>query len=119
MLGKTRVARVLVPVLDVVHALDKKLLGDAQGVTELKGVQVAFLFVHNNHDVVSRLIVNQQLAVAVIDDATRRVLHFLEKSVTIGIALVVIAQQLKRKEPHDVHQYHRNGHPGYDKTTFL
>ena len=70
LLGEPRIAWILVAVLDVVHALDEIVLCDTQGLTKVQSVQMALLFVHHDHDVVGRLVIDQQLAVAVADDTT-------------------------------------------------
>ena len=59
LLGKAGIARVLVTVLDILHALDKILLGDSQCVTELHGVDTILLFVHHHHQVVGILVIYQ------------------------------------------------------------
>lgn len=60
----TRIARILVPVLDGLHSLDIVLLGDAHSGTEVEGVDSA-LVVHHHHDVVRRFVVDQKFSVAV------------------------------------------------------
>ena len=59
--------------------------------------------VHYDHDVIGRLVVYQQLAVAVADDAARGELHLLQEGIRVGILLVVIAHQLQGEEPDDIH----------------
>ena len=62
-----RVAGILRVVLDVVHPLDEKLLGDAERLAELCRVNTSALLVHNHHDVVSGLVIYEELAVTVGD----------------------------------------------------
>ena len=102
LLRKARVARVLRVVLNVVHALYEELFRDAKRVAKLKRVDASLCFVHHDHNVVSRLIVHEQSAVAVVDGTTRRVFDFLEEGVGVGVLLVVVAKQLQREETHDV-----------------
>ena len=89
-------------VLDVGHALDEELLRDAESLAEFHGVQSACLLVHDDHDVVSRLVIDEQFAVSVGDDAARGVLNLFQEGIRVGIFLVVVAQQLKREQAHDV-----------------
>ena len=113
LLRETRVARVLRAVLDVVHALDEKFLRDAQCLTEFHGVQSSALLVHDHHDVVGGLVVHQQFAVAVGDDAARRIFNLLQESIRVGILLVVVAHQLQREETDDVDRNDEHGHTTY------
>ena len=48
-------------------------------------------------------IADENIAVAVIDDATRRVLHFLEKSIGVCGLAIVIAHNLEHEKPDDIH----------------
>ena len=65
LLGKTTVTRVLRPVLDVVHTLDEKLLSNIERTAELCCIKTSFRLVHDDHNIVGRLIVNKQLAITV------------------------------------------------------
>ena len=113
------VARILVAVLDVVHPLDEKLLGNAQGVAEIHGVETPLFLVHHHHNVVGRLVVDKQLAVAVVDDATRGILHLLEKGVAVGTLPVVVAHHLEREQPDDVDGHNRDSYTTDDKASFF
>ena len=70
LLGEPRIAWILIAVLDVVHAFDEIVLCDTQGLTKVQSVEVSLLFVHHDHDIVSRLVIDQQLTIAVADDTT-------------------------------------------------
>ena len=47
------------PILDFCHTFLEKLLCDAQGIAEVHGVQSACLLIHDHHDVVGWLVVDQ------------------------------------------------------------
>ena len=49
-------------------------------------------FVHHDHDVVGRLVVDHELAVTVVDGTARGVVNLLEKGVTVGVLLEVVAE---------------------------
>ncbi len=119
LLGVSRIARVLVAVLDVVHSLDKPFLGDAQRIAEVHRIETTALLVHHHHDVVRRLVIDHQLAISIIDGTTRRELYLLEEGVTVGVFLIVIAHNLKRKETNHVYDHDCYGHTTNDVSTFL
>ena len=56
-------------IADIAHLLVEVFLRDVDGVAEIKGVQVFHLIGHY-HDVVSGLVVNQQLTIAVVNQTT-------------------------------------------------
>ena len=97
LLREARVAGILRTVLDVVHALYEEFLRDAQRLAELQRVEVPALFVHDDHDVVGGLVVDEELSVSVGDDASRGVFNLLQERVGVGILLVVVAEQLQRE----------------------
>ena len=119
LLGVSRITRVLVAILDVVHSLDKPLLGDAQRVAEVHRIEASALLVHHHHDVVGRLVVYHQLAVPIVDGSTRRELYLLEEGVTVGVLLIVVAHNLKRKETNHVYDHNRYGHTTQYVSTLL
>ena len=119
LLREARVAWVLRVVLDVVHALYEILFRDAQSAAELKRVDASLRLVHHHHDIVRRLVVHEQTSVAVVDGSARRIFNLLEKGVRVGVLLVVVAQQLQRKEPHDVDNDNCRCHESDDVAPFL
>ena len=70
LLSEPRIAWILIAVLDIVHAFDEIVLCDTQGLTKVQSVEMTLLFVHHDHDVVRRLVIDQQLTIAVADDTT-------------------------------------------------
>ena len=70
-------------------------------------------FVHHHHDIVSRLVIHQQLAVTVVDTATGRIFNFLEKGIGVGTLLIVVTGNLEHKQPDDVDHHYQNGHTSY------
>ena len=76
LLGVTRITGIAVPVLDFVHPLDIIFLGYSEARTQIQRVH-PLLLVHDHHNVIRRLVVDQQLPVAVGDDSPRRILDFL------------------------------------------
>ena len=119
LLGESRIAGVLVPVLDVVHALVELFLRNAEGVAEFQGVEMSAFLVHHHHQVVTVLVIDHQFSVAVGNDATGGELDFLEESVRVGVLLVVVAHNLERKQPDDVNHHNGNSHTAYDVSPVL
>ena len=119
LLGITRITGILGSVLDVVHTLDEKLLGDAQGIAEVHRVETVLLLVHHHHQVVRRLVIYHQLAISVVDSATRRVLYLLEEGITVGIFLIVVAHNLERKETYHIDDDNSYRHTTYHKPTLI
>ena len=119
LLCETRIARVLSRVLDIVHALDEIFFCDAKRLTEVKRVKMATLLVHDHHDIVGRLIVHQQLSVAISNDATARILNLLEESIGIGAFAVVVTHELEREQTDDVDRNNEYGHATYDNLPML
>ena len=95
------VARIAVPVLDFYHSPVEPIAGDAQTFTQVERIN-ACDFRHDNHDVVGGLVIHKQLSVAVANDTTGRELDTLQEGITIGIALEVVAHQLKREQANEI-----------------
>ena len=91
----------------------KLFTGDTKGFTELEGVEVVPGLIHHHHDIIRGLVVDQQLAVAVLDDASRGVGNLLQKSVGVGVLLVVVAHQLKGKQTDDIDDDNEGCHASY------
>ena len=104
LLGVAGVAGILAAVLDVGHQLVELFAGDVQRAAEVGGVQVGHLAGDKGH-VVGGLVEHQQLAVAVVDGAARRILHLVEEGVVVGILLVFVRQNLQVEEADQVHQH--------------
>lgn len=116
--GVAGIAGIDCPVLDVGHTLDEELLGDAQRPAEVQRVQPVD-FTHHDHHVVGRLVVDHQASFTVIDGSAGRKLYFVEKSVAVGVLLIVVAHNLQREQTQDIAQDNRHGHTGYHKFAFL
>ena len=114
LLCETRIAGVLVAVLNGFHPTVKLLATDVQRLTEVERVEVVFGFVHHHHDVVGRLIVHQQLAVTVSDDSARGVFYLFQKRIRVGTLLVVVAGYLQLKQTDDVYHHDEYGHSAND-----
>ena len=70
-----------------------------------------FCLVHNNHDVIGRLIIHQQLTISVRNDPTGRIFYLLQKSIRVGTLLIVITGDLQGKETYDIDDHYEGGHP--------
>ena len=101
----TRVSGILIPVFDIVHAGDKLLLRNTEGIAELHRIESATLLVHDHHDIVGMLVIYQQLTRPIGDHATRGILYLLGKGITVGILLIVITKNLKGKQTNQVDDY--------------
>ena len=117
LLRESRVAGILGIVLYVVHALDEVFLGDAERLAEFGSVDTALCLVHHHHDVVGRLVVYEQLAVAVVYGTARRKLHLLEEGVGVGVLLVVVAHELEGEQTNYVHRDNCHGYTSNYKAT--
>jgi hypothetical protein len=58
----------------------------------------AYLLCHDDHHVIGRLVIDEQLAVAVGDGASGRILDAFKESVRVGTNFEVLAEQLQREE---------------------
>ena len=116
---EARVSRILGIVLDIVHALYEKLLGNAETLAEFGGVESSALFVHHHHDVVSGLVVHEELALTVGYYAARGIFYFFEEGVTVGIFLVVVAHELQHEQANDIDNDDGNGHATDDIPAFF
>jgi len=112
LLGKRRIAR---RALYLLHTLDKIFAGYAQSLAQRGSIGLATRLTHHHHDIVCRLIVYEQPAVAVGYNASRGKLHLFQKSIGVGILLVVVTHHLQEEQPHYVYQNNRDGHTGYHK----
>ena len=110
LLGISRVSGILASVLDGLHSLLESLLGNAQGVAEVHRIQTSLLLLHHHHDIIGRRIIHHQLAVSVVDSATRRKLYLLQEGIGIGILLIILTHNLKRKETNGVYDYNCYSH---------
>ena len=100
-------------VLHVLHALVELLAGDTQRAAEVERIEGTHL-AHNHHHVVGRLVEHQQLAGAVVDEASRGILGLFQEGIAVGILLVIVVEYLQRKEAHDVDTgYRQHDAPDY------
>ena len=105
-------------VAHILHALLKLLHGDTQRATQVERVELRHLAGHEG-DVVGRLVEDEQLAIAVVDGAPRGVLYLVEESVAVGIALVVVGQQLQIDQTQQIDHHDGNGREGHHVFPFL
>ena len=96
--------------------MDEKSLRDAQGFAKFQRVQAISRLIHNDHDVVSRLIIDHQLAVTIPNQTTRRILYLLLKGIGVCVLLVVITQQLQGEKADDINDHDAHGHSSYYQT---
>ena len=59
---------------------------------------------HDDHHVVSRLVIDEQLAVAVGDGASGRILDAFKECVRVGTNFEVLAEQLQREESEQINK---------------
>ena len=70
LLCKARVPRILTPILDISHSVDKVSLCYVQCLTKLQCIKMTFHLVGYHHNVISWLIKNQQLTIPISDRTT-------------------------------------------------
>ena len=97
-----RVSRVEFSVLDGLHSFVEHISRDADSLAEFECVEVLNLPCCD-HDVESRLIVDEPLSSAVVYVSPRREDDAPIVCVTVGFGLIVAADKLKRRQPPDVH----------------
>ena len=115
LLGVGRVAGILALVAHGGDAGVELLAADVQRLAELQRVEVAAGLVLDDHDVIAGLVVDEQLAVAVGDDATRGKVDFLQEGIGVGVFLVVVAHELQREEADDVDHHDEQRYAGHHK----
>lgn len=103
----------LVGILDVRHAGDVLLAGNAHGVAEIEGVDTV-LVLHDDIDVVRRFVVDHEASLAVEDETARGEEHFLAESIGVGTPAVVVAEDLQGEDAHGVQGDDGNGHRADD-----
>ena len=102
------IAWIAVCVLDFLHASVENGTSDAQTLAKVEGVEPLH-FRDDHHDVVGRLVIDQQFARTVADGSSCRILYALQESVGVGIALEVVAHQLQREEAQQVNNDNEDG----------
>lgn len=55
----------------------------------------------------------------VADRATRRILYFLEKGITVGVLLIVVAEQLEREKADEIDCNNEYSHPTDNQSPFV
>ena len=73
-----------------------------------------FLLVHDNHYVVGRLIIDQQMPFAVSYRSTGRVLHSVVECITVCLDTKILTEKLKKKETNDIDEYDDNSYTSND-----
>ena len=76
--------------------------GDTQRVAEVGRVEVVHI-ARNHHHIIGRLIEHHQRVVAIVNQSTRGIYGFAQKSVVVGVSLVFVVGNLKRKEPEQIY----------------
>ena len=92
---------------------------DIQRLAKIKGIKTILRLVHYHHDVISRLVIHQQLTITVVDAATRRILYLFQESVRVGTFLVVVTGNLKCKQTDDIDDHNDQRHTTYHKTSIV
>lgn len=85
-------------VAHIAHSFVELFAGESYGLTEIDGVEIMY-FPRNHHYVISRLIVHDNLAVAVVDNASRRINGFAQERVRVGVILVFVVGYLQAEQP--------------------
>ena len=88
------------------HTGVELVAGDAHHASEHIGVQT-FRHSRNDHKVVHRLVVDQQLAVAVVNQAAGRELCNGAQRLAIGLTAILAVEHLHKGQPYDEDDSHR------------
>ena len=116
LLGETRITLLLLykvhPLVEIVHR-------DVQRLAKRDRIEPSALLILHHHDVVSRLIINHQLAVAVGNDTTRRVFNLLKESIGVGTLAIIVAHYLQSEQPYDIGDHYNDSHTAYDNTPVI
>ena len=103
---RRRIGRILACLL---HALLEVLEVDAEAPAEIGRVEV-LNHARNDHQVVHSLVVHQQLAVAVVDEAARRILRHIAQRLPPRQITVFRVEQLQHRQP----PYEQDAHDDED-----
>ena len=116
LLGETRITLLLLykvhPLVEIVHR-------DVQRLAKRDRIEPSALLILHHHDIVSRLIINHQLAVAVGNDTTRRVFNLLKESIGVGTLAIIVAHYLQSEQPYDIGDHYNDSHTAYDNTPVI
>ena len=107
-----RIAGVEAFVAHVGEALAQLLGGDVERgaeVERVEGLHVA----GNEHDVVGRLVEHHELAVAVVDEAARRIHRLFQKRVAVGALLVAAVVDLQVEQAHKIYERYQGYETAY------
>ena len=105
LLRKARIARILVAILDGSHTTVEFFTRNIHHIAEIGSIQVVLGLVHHHHNVVGRLIIDQQLTVAVVDTTTGWIFYLFQESVRVGTLLIVIARNLQLEQTKDIYDH--------------
>ena len=109
-----RIAGIGGPRLDFRHLPYVVFGREAHHFAELESVD-AYLVVHDDHDIVRGLVVYEQAALAVENEAARGKLYVFAEGVGVGVLLVIVAHQLQCEETQQVDDDHYDDDAGNHK----
>ncbi len=109
---------ILRAVLDLSHSVIEHLDGDTKRITEVQGIEFLH-FAHGHHKVISRLIVNQQLTITVIDHATSRIDCSCQEGVVLRHDFVLLLYNLQEEKTDNVDKENQQNQSSYNETSFF
>jgi len=118
LVGIAGITRIAATVFHIAHNLQELGTGNIQRLTQVERIEILD-FLRNNRNVVCRLIEYQQFPGPVVNRSTRRILDFIQKSITVSILLIVICCDLQYEKPYQINQDNRQGNASDNKFTFL
>ena len=77
------------------------------------------LFIHHDHDVIGRLVVDKQLPVTVAYDAAAGKLYLLQERIRVGALAVVVAHHLQRKKSDDIDHHDDDSNAANDSFSII
>ena len=102
-----RIAGIQPPVLNLGYAFHKQFFCNAKDVTEVERIERLDL-THDQHDFIRRLIIDQQLPVAVINDAPGRDQGLFLERITVGPRFIIVVHHLQEKQTDDKDENQQN-----------
>ena len=113
LVGIRRISGIFPPVAHIGHTLLEIFARNAKRPAQVDSIYIGH-FARNHSDIIRRLVVDQQIAVPVKHVPTCRILHPFQKSITVGISLVIIVQDLQTEQPYYIYEYDQYRYAAYN-----
>ena len=102
-----RIAGIQPPVLNFSYTFYKQLFCNTEDIAEIKRIERLNL-THNQHDFIRRLVINQQLPVAIINDTPGRDQCLFQKRIAVSPRFIVAVHYLQKEQTNDKDENQQN-----------